>query len=141
MLYTTLGLIMPMIVAGLPDNANFDIKYFNTSNCSSHSRSSTLKSLCLDTTKTNGYPKCCYDMLDKLSFEHNTAFDTCYSLATPNSTVLGVSYDCGLSKYKGMTLEEGFGLFGLISLVVLIILIAFCISYKCLYRRKGYNSV
>ena len=139
---STILVLIPMVVAGLPDNADFEIQYFNTSNCSSPIRSSTIKSLCLDTSKSGGYPKCCYDMLEKVSFERETEFDKCYSLVAPNSTVSGVSYDCGLSKYKGMTLEEGFGLFGLVSLVVLIVLLAMCIGYKCICRRRsGYNSV
>lgn len=135
-------IMIPMIISGLPDNSVFEIKYFNTSNCSSPIRSSTIKSLCLDTSKSGGYTKCCYDMLEKVSFERDAEFDTCYSLNAPNSTAGGVSYDCGLSKYKGMTLEEGFGLFGLVSLVFLILMIVFCFSYKCLCRRRrGYNTV
>jgi hypothetical protein len=142
MISTTLTLIIPMIVSGLPENADFEIQYFNTSNCSAPIRSSTIKSLCLNTNKNRGYPKCCYDLLEKVSFERESTFDTCYRLSTPNTTVSGVTYDCRLSKYNGMTLEEGFGLFGLVSLVVLIVILAMCIGFKCLCRRRGgYDSV
>ena len=144
-LLTAISLI-PMIAAEkftAPDNYDFEIKYYNNTVCSGKPTvSSTLKGFCLNTkTVKGGYPKCCYDNLEKIGFSDENQFQMCYSYSSPNSTHSGVEYDCKLTNYQGLTLVEVFGIIGLVSIIIFLILFSYCLVWRCCIRGKGYNRL
>ena len=138
--------LIPMIAAEkftAPDNYDFEIKYYNSTVCSGKPTvSSTLKGFCLNTKSVQGgYPKCCYDNLDKIGFSDENQFQMCYSYSSPNSTHSGVEYDCKLTHFQSLTLIEVFGIIGIVSIIVLLILISYYLVWRCCIRSNGYNRM
>lgn len=143
---TALNFITMIPITGasfaLPDNSDFDIDYYNNTQCLGNTfKSSTVKSFCLDSTVKNGFPKCCYDTLENVGLSGSSEFDTCYSFRFNDSAVMGVKYDCKLTKYQNMTYLEVFGIIGIGSLVILLFLIGYCVFFRCCVSRNGYNTV
>ena len=141
-----LTMLMPSLALAsfmLPDNSDFKIQYYNSSTCdnSTSLKNSTFKSICLQTEPEQGYPKCCNSLLQDLGMKNGVKFDTCYPMTAENSSIKGVSYDCQLTKYKGMTKMETFSFIGIILLVVLSITLIMCVVGKCCFNRKGYDRV
>ena len=76
-----------------PRNVGVNIKYYNTTNCSSipfHDQS--FVEVCDNDEMTNGNYQCCYDILNKISV-YNLDFDVCYEDIF-NNTVNYVEYSC-----------------------------------------------
>lgn len=119
-----------------PDNANFKISYFNDSTCNTSTHYSEVNSLCL-----GGEDKCCPKLLREFSIEKDSKFDYCYQFNVPNSSIGSLKYDCGLSKYHGLTTEETFSFIGLILVVLLVFLFFGCCIRKFCCGRNGYDSV
>tara|TARA_A100001015_G_C14771767_1_gene625547 strand:+ start:25 stop:471 length:447 start_codon:yes stop_codon:yes gene_type:complete len=136
--------IIPMISAekfAAPDNYDFEIKYYNNTICSGKPTvSSKLKGFCPDTKSKDGYPKCCHDNLEKISFSEKTQFQQCYSYVSPNSTHTAVEYNCNLSHYKNISTLEVFGILGLISILLFVITIIYYLLCRVL-RRRDHNYV
>ena len=110
--------------------------YFNDSTCNTSSHYSEVNSLCLE-----GEDKCCPKLLQEFSIEKNSKFDYCYQFNVANSSIRSIKYDCGMSKYQGMTTEETFSFIGLILLVLLVFLFFGCCIRKFCCGRNGYDSV
>ena len=120
-----------------PDNANFNMNFYNDSNClNTSSHQSTIKTLCLE-----GESKCCNSLLQDVSFMSNPKFGQCYAFEMANRSFKSIKYSCALSKYQGMTDEEVFSFLGLFFLIVFLFALTSCVIFKCCCRRKGYSSV
>ena len=121
-----------------PDNADFDINYYNTTKCLNDSYlTSTVKTLCLE-----GKEKCCGSLLREVGFNEQNQFGVCYPIEISNSSIRAIKYDCGMSEYHGMTVPEVFSFIGLFFSIIFIMFIVMFIVFKCCCRsRKGYNVV
>jgi hypothetical protein len=127
-----------MAKLAFPDNADFDINYYNTTNCLNDSYvTSTIKTLCLE-----GKEKCCNSLLKEVGFDSQNQFGVCYPIEISNSSIKAIKYDCRMSKYHGMTESEIFSFIGLFLSVVFVLFGFIFIVCKCFCSsRKGYNVV
>lgn len=127
-----------MAKLAFPDNADFNINYYNTTNCLNDSYlTSTIKTLCLE-----GKEKCCNSLLNEVGFDYQNQFGVCYPIEISNSSIKAIQYDCGMSKYHGMNTSEVFSFIGLFLSIVFILFIVLFIVCKCFCKnRKGYNVV
>tara|TARA_Y200000002_G_C22678245_1_gene662961 strand:- start:1042 stop:1503 length:462 start_codon:yes stop_codon:yes gene_type:complete len=135
---------IPIVSASfaLPDNSDFNIGYYNNTQCQGNTiQRSSLKSFCPDTKENDGFPKCCYDTLGKVGITEHSQFNTCYSVRFNESTLMGVKYGCKLTNYHNMTYLEVFGIIGLVSIVVFLIMIAYCMVFRCCVKKHGYNTI
>ena len=140
-MFKTLTIIMITATPSLakfvfPDNANFKITYYNDTKCNSTSHLSEVNSLCLE-----GQEKCCSKLLKEFSIEDNSKLKTCYRFDVMNSSIQSLNYECGLSKYHGLSTEETFSFIGLILLILLVVLLVGCFVRKLCCRGNGYSSV
>ena len=121
-----------------PKNINFDIQYFNTSNCSDNPYHDTsFVSYCENNDKINGYYKCCYDILNKLTVE-DISFNVCYE-DNFNGTISYIKYDCHVGNINDVTSLEIFALIGFICLAILCFALVFsCCRLMC--RNNSRNE-
>lgn len=121
-----------------PDNTNFDINYYNNSNCFNYSfDKSTIQTLCLE-----GRDKCCNKMLSEIGFDSQNKFGVCYPISMGNSSIKSVKYECNMAKYQGMTASEVFSIIGLVMSVLFVMFIVIYTVYKCcLKNSSGYSNI
>jgi hypothetical protein len=125
-----------------PDNINFVTSIYNSTNCSTTAiQNKTLQYMCFKTNKINGYPECCYDVLNSVSI-HNSSFNTCLSENLTQYNINGISYSCDLTNFKELTTEETFAYIGLILfIIIVIVLFGVCCNF-CFFRTKiTYNRI
>lgn len=138
--------IVPIVSANylnIPDNIDFDINYYNSSNCSSPFKTTTLKSLCYNSDTKDGYPKCCEDMLSEVSIFPNSSFNVCSPVLISNSNVTHVSYNCATSNLHGLDRTEALAYFGIASIFLIAISILVFMGVCC-YRmccRNDYSRI
>jgi len=137
-------LVLPLTHAELnfPDNINFVTSIYNSTNCSTTAiQNKTLQYMCFKTNKINGYPECCYDVLNSVSI-HNSSFNTCLSENLSQYNITGISYSCDLTNFKELTTEETYAYIGLILLILIgLALFGVCCNF-CFFRtRETYNRI
>lgn len=143
-LFAFFCLLLPTTYAefNFPDNINFVTSIYNSTNCSASAiENKTLQYMCFKTNKINGYPECCYDVLNSVSI-HNSSFNTCLSENLTQYNITGISYSCDLTNFKELTTEETFAYIGLILLVLIGIgLLGVCCNFLFCSRRDRYNRI
>jgi len=123
----------------IPDNIDFDINYYNSSNCSKPFKTTSLKSLCYNSDINYGYPKCCQDLLSQISIFPNRSFNACFKAKIYDTNITHVSYNCATSNLHGLDKTESLAYFGMISifLIAILVLVLLCC---CCYRTCFYNN-
>ena len=143
-LFTFFCVLLPTTHAELnfPDNINFVTSIYNSSNCSKPAiENKTLQHMCFKTNKINGYPQCCYDVLNSVSI-YNSSFNSCQVENLTQYNITGISYSCELTHFKQLTTEETFAYIGVILLVLLgIALLIICVNAIFSNRRERYDRI
>lgn len=125
-----------------PNNINFVTSIYNSTNCSRPAiENKTLQHMCFKTNTINGYPQCCYDVLNSVSI-HNSSFNTCQQENLTQYNITGISYSCELNNFKKLTTEEIFAYIGLIMLVLSgLVLFIVCGNALCYKKRERYDRI
>ena len=144
-LLTLFSMISPIDAKfGFPDNVNFVTEIYNTSNCSNKPfKNYTLQHMCFKTTMIDGYPECCHELFDDISVFPNSSIGQCIETNMTFTNRTGVRYDCNLTKFKQLSMEETFSYVGII--LTLLLAVSFVISLGwCMCGsgpRKTYNRI
>ena len=134
--------MIPIVTANylnIPDNIDFDINYYNSSNCTQPFKTTVLKSLCYKSNVMRGYPQCCQDMLDEVSIFPNTSFNVCSPVQISNTNITHIIYNCNTSNMRGIDNTEALAYFGMASVFmfgfIIITLLSIC-CYRMCCRNK-----
>jgi len=137
-------MILPsMAKFGFPQNVNFHTKIYNTSNCSMKPfKNYSLPYMCFKTNIVDGYPECCQDLFNDISVFPNSTLDKCIKTNMTFTNRTGVKYDCNLTDFKQLSMEETFSYVGIILTFFLIVtFIMSCGWCLCGGNRKKYNRI
>ena len=137
-IFLLLSLAIPTVSGhfiNIPENIEFNINYYNTTNCTVPFKTTTLKTICYNTSYVNKVPKCCYDMLNEISFYPNTSFNNCTATDVPNTEIRGIGYNCNSSDLHGLTTTESLAYFGMASIIIFalvsLVCMAVCLRKMC----------
>lgn len=143
-LFTFFCVLLPPSNAEInfPDNINFVTSIYNSTNCSSPAvENKTLQHMCFKTNRINGYPQCCYDVLNSLSI-YNSSFNICQAENLTKYNITGISYSCELTNFQKLTTEETFAYIGLILLILLGLTLLIVIGNAIFSsKRQRYNRI
>ena len=94
--------------------------------------------MCFKTNIVNGYPECCQDLFNDISVFDNTSFDKC--IQTNNT--YAIRYDCNMTNFKNLNLNETFTYIGIIFTILLGSSIVFFMCwFLCGGCRKQYERI
>ena len=143
-LQTVIGLLFVSQCYGsftVPKNINFNVGYYNTSNCLKEPYyDNSFVGLCTNTDMRGGYYECCYDILDKLTVNRNISFNVCYTDVF-NGTTTYMKYDCDGADINSVSSLEIFAIIGLLCIVAigLSFMCLLCRYLFCNKDKNGYN--
>jgi len=122
----------------IPENVNFDITYYNDSNCSIPQKTSEFTFFCTNSSKINGTPGCCYSYVNSVSYIDNHQFEKCY----PYMNNKFVDYSCQKTTYFDFNVMEIFAILGLIGMLLFLITFFVYIG-KSLFssKRENYHRI
>jgi len=143
--YLTLcSMVLPsMAKFGFPKNVNFHTKIYNTSNCSmTPFKNYSLPHMCFKTNIVDGYPECCHDLFNDISVFPNSTIGQCIKTNMTFTNRTGVKYDCNLTNFKQLSMEETFSYVGIIlTFLLAVTFIMSCGWCLCGGSRKKYNRI
>ena len=112
----------------IPKNINFNINYFNDTNCSLIYKITEIKSIC-----NKNINSCCQTILNDISI--NNSFNTCNFINDPKSNVNSIQYRCSKDSINNLNATEYFAYIGFFSIiligVILTIKFLMCLWKKC----------
>jgi len=139
-------LIVPIVSANylnIPDNIDFDVNYYNSSNCTHPFKTTVLKSLCYNSDTLDGYPKCCEDLLSEVSIFPNRSFNVCSPVQISDTNITHISYNCNASNMHDLDKTEALAYLGIASIFLIAISILVFMGVCC-YRlccRNNYSRI
>ena len=102
----------------------------------------TLQHMCFKTNMIDGYPECCHELFNDISVFPNSSIGQCIETNMTFTNRTGVRYDCNLTNFKQLSVEETFSYVGIILTFLIIVSFVFVIgSCMCGGNRKRYNSI
>lgn len=126
----------------LPVNMDFEIHYYNYSNCSSQFKVNKFSDYCTNYENNNGTRKCCQDALNSLDVFGDLKFNRCY-MGEINNKTFYVKYECSTNKLKSLTITQILALIGvtLLAIIFIIFLISLLKFLCCKNIEKDYTRL